>query len=298
MAGARNRRIASVNTAASAIDSASNSGNGSSCTSSPPMIVLIDVPLQRSNASHSRARSCRTVDRPRGLGRDSGNHDRLRERAADGEANAGDVAQPSRIVGQSHREQTARLDADRRAEDLLRRVIRAPEEMHVGVRGHVMRAPGDRGVVACAQIRGHRDIHLPRGVGSRDDEFVVERAAGPAWQREIACAPLLHRRGREPAGGHRKRQIGQQHGRQWPAASAGQRARHRPPRPRRRRSERVAAGQDVPKCQAENSQVEPERPVVDVIQVVFYTARQVRVAAQVVDLRPAGNSALTRCFCM
>src|SRR5258706_15474116 len=61
---------------------------------------------------------------------------------------------------------------------------------------------------------------------------------------------------------------------------------------RRRQSVRVAALQDVPKRQPENAQVEPERPVVDVEQVVFYTARNVGVAAQVVDLRPAGNAAL------
>ena len=43
---------------------------------------------------------------------------------------------------------------------------------------------------------------------------------------------------------------------------------------------------------AEDAQVEPQRPVVDVVQVVLYPPREVAVAAQVVHLRPAGDAGL------
>src|SRR5664279_5578281 len=65
---------------------------------------------------------------------------------------------------------------------------------------------------------------------------------------------------------------------------------------RRRRSMRVAAGQDVPKGPAEDAQVEHQRPVVDVVEVIFYTAGEVAVAAQVVDLGPAGDAGLDQVF--
>jgi hypothetical protein len=58
---------ASHNAAASATAIASSAGKGNSCTSAPPTTVLIDVPLQRSNASHSRVRSDITSTIPIGL---------------------------------------------------------------------------------------------------------------------------------------------------------------------------------------------------------------------------------------
>src|SRR4249919_2191251 len=58
------------------------------------------------------------------------------------------------------------------------------------------------------------------------------------------------------------------------------------------RSARVAGRQDVPKSQREDSQVEPGRPMLDVVQVVLYPQRDVGVAAQVVHLRPAGDASL------
>src|SRR5437660_6358925 len=62
--------------------------------------------------------------------------------------------------------------------------------------------------------------------------------------------------------------------------------------PSNRSSERVAGLRDVPKRQRENPKVEPDRPMLDVIQVVLYPLDQVAVAAQVVDLSPARDTGL------
>src|SRR5262249_54205317 len=52
----------------------------------------------------------------------------------------------------------------------------------------------------------------------------------------------------------------------------------------------VAARQDVPQRQREDSQVEPERPVVDVVEIVLYPLLEVAVPAQVIHLRPARDA--------
>src|SRR6266567_2153328 len=54
-----------------------------------------------------------------------------------------------------------------------------------------------------------------------------------------------------------------------------------------RRSIRVSASKYVSDRERENAQVEPHRPVIDVIQVVLYPLAQVAAPAQIVDLRPA-----------
>src|SRR3984893_4192080 len=48
----------------------------------------------------------------------------------------------------------------------------------------------------------------------------------------------------------------------------------------------IAAAKDVPDGQGENTQIEPHRPVVDVVQIVLYPLAQVAAAAQIVHLRP------------
>ena len=53
---------------------------------------------------------------------------------------------------------------------------------------------------------------------------------------------------------------------------------------------RVVARQDVPKGETKDPQVEPDRPVVDVIQVVLYPLLEIAVATEVVDLRLSGNA--------
>src|SRR5262249_61504519 len=55
---------------------------------------------------------------------------------------------------------------------------------------------------------------------------------------------------------------------------------------------RVATGHDVPQGESENAQVEPQRPVVDVIEVILYPLAEIAAPAQVVDLRPAGDPRL------
>src|SRR5438067_422508 len=66
--------------------------------------------------------------------------------------------------------------------------------------------------------------------------------------------------------------------------------------PPARRSESVAGLEDMPQGQREYAQVEPDRPVLDVIQVVLYSLTEVAVASQVVDLRPAGDAGLHEMF--
>src|SRR4029453_16974156 len=58
------------------------------------------------------------------------------------------------------------------------------------------------------------------------------------------------------------------------------------------RSEGVVALQDMPKRQHQDAQVEPQRPVVDVVEVVLYPLLEIAVPTQVVDLRPTGDSCL------
>src|SRR6266404_1795979 len=48
----------------------------------------------------------------------------------------------------------------------------------------------------------------------------------------------------------------------------------------------IAAAKDVPDSQGEDAQIEPQRPVVDVVQIVLYPLAQVAAAAQIVHLRP------------
>src|ERR1700694_2088535 len=48
----------------------------------------------------------------------------------------------------------------------------------------------------------------------------------------------------------------------------------------------IAAAKDVPDGQGEDTQIEPQRPVVDVVQIVLYPLAQVAAAAQIVHLRP------------
>src|SRR5437016_11257900 len=48
----------------------------------------------------------------------------------------------------------------------------------------------------------------------------------------------------------------------------------------------IAAAKDVPDSQGEDAQIEPHRPVVDVVQIVLYPLAQVAAAAQIVHLRP------------
>src|SRR5437762_8010832 len=66
--------------------------------------------------------------------------------------------------------------------------------------------------------------------------------------------------------------------------------------PAGRRSESVAGLEDMPQGQREYAQVEPDRPVLDVIQVVLYSLTEVAVASQIVDLRPAGDAGFHEMF--
>src|ERR1022692_753349 len=54
----------------------------------------------------------------------------------------------------------------------------------------------------------------------------------------------------------------------------------------------IAAAEDVPHSQREDAQIEPQRPVVDVVQVILYPLAQVAAAAQVVDLSPTRDPRL------
>src|SRR5450755_1504705 len=53
---------------------------------------------------------------------------------------------------------------------------------------------------------------------------------------------------------------------------------------------RVAALENVQHGERENAQVEPQRPVVDVVQIILYALAKVAAAAQVIDLRPSRDS--------
>src|SRR5690242_14664137 len=55
---------------------------------------------------------------------------------------------------------------------------------------------------------------------------------------------------------------------------------------------RVARAQQVHDGQPDDAQVEPERPVLDVIEVALHALVKVRVAPEIVDLRPAGDAGL------
>src|SRR6266853_2670444 len=54
----------------------------------------------------------------------------------------------------------------------------------------------------------------------------------------------------------------------------------------------IAAAKDVPDSQGEDTQIEPQRPVVDVVQIVLYPLAQVAAAAQIVDLCPTRDPRL------
>src|SRR5215467_7852960 len=54
----------------------------------------------------------------------------------------------------------------------------------------------------------------------------------------------------------------------------------------------VATRHDVPHRQGKNAQVEPQRPILDVIEVVLYPLAEIAAAAQIVDLRPSGDACL------
>src|SRR5437016_13754169 len=61
-------------------------------------------------------------------------------------------------------------------------------------------------------------------------------------------------------------------------------------------SARVAAAQDMPKCQRQNPQIKPQRPIFDVVEVVLYPLGKVAAAAQIIDLRPARDAGLDEMF--
>src|SRR4029453_6524950 len=48
----------------------------------------------------------------------------------------------------------------------------------------------------------------------------------------------------------------------------------------------------MPKRQHQDSQIEPQRPVVDVIEVVLYPLLETTVPTQIVDLPPTGDACL------
>src|SRR5450631_4412644 len=58
----------------------------------------------------------------------------------------------------------------------------------------------------------------------------------------------------------------------------------------------IAAAEDVPHSQGEDAQIEPQRPIIDVVQVILYPFAQVAAAAQVVDLSPAGDPRFDHVF--
>ena len=54
----------------------------------------------------------------------------------------------------------------------------------------------------------------------------------------------------------------------------------------------VPTRQDVPKRQRQNAQVEPDRPVVNIIQIVLNAPDKVTIAPEIVHLRPTGDTGL------
>src|SRR6185437_1639448 len=58
------------------------------------------------------------------------------------------------------------------------------------------------------------------------------------------------------------------------------------------RSARVATPENVDHRQRNDAQVEPQRPVLDVVEVALNALVQVRVAAKIVDLRTPGDPGL------
>ena len=177
-------------------DTTSSSGSGRSCTSAPPATALIDVPLQRSNASHSRARSPASSNAPIGFATMPRTRDRLRQRAADREPDADDAPDPRRILSQHQRQQPARRDGHRNRVDAFRRVVGAPEEVHFGGLRQVVRRPGDHRIVGRAQAGDGGDDRGACGVDRGDDQLVVDAAAdAPDSARSRTPRPLVPRTG-------------------------------------------------------------------------------------------------------
>src|SRR4051794_26661224 len=56
----------------------------------------------------------------------------------------------------------------------------------------------------------------------------------------------------------------------------------------------VAAAKDVDYGERDDAQVEPQRPVFNVVEIIPDSLLQVRVAPQIIDLRPSGDARLDK----
>src|SRR5215831_7223280 len=54
----------------------------------------------------------------------------------------------------------------------------------------------------------------------------------------------------------------------------------------------VATRHDVPQSQGEDAQIEPQRPILDVIEIILYPLAKIAAATQIVHLRPSGDACL------
>ncbi len=200
----RCRFLASANHVAAASTSATTSrvGSGSSCTSAPPVIVLIEVPDQGSNVSHSRTRSVSCPGAPPGFAAMPSMRTGSPMRAAHGERDAGDAADPIRILHHDHRRQAAGGNGHRRRVELAWRVVGAPEKAHVGALGEAFAFPRDDRILHGPEIGVGGHERQARCVDGGDDERVaIERARAPR-QREIPRGKGPGARVGKPRSGH------------------------------------------------------------------------------------------------